>query len=103
MSNGHAKPTRGIGTMPLYRQAAEALDRRDLHRPIQHHRGRTSSVGANNIWGALRVLVWLGPGSEDGWRAMSLLLCLLRAKEAQLAQNDERRHYQLGPEGWQKL
>ena len=90
------------GTMPLYRQAAEALDRRDSHRPIQHHRGRTtSSVDANDIWGALRVLAWLGPGSEDGWRAMSLLPCLLGAKEAQSAQNDKRRHYRLGPEGWQ--
>jgi hypothetical protein len=50
---------------------------------------------------ALHVLIWLGSSSEDSWRATSLVPRLLRAKEAQSAQSDERRYYQLGPEGWQ--
>src|SRR5271156_5228046 len=54
------------------------------------------------IYGAaLHILIWLGPSSEDSWRATSLVPRLLRAKEAQSAQSDERRYYQLGPEGWQ--
>jgi|ERR1700722_5136707 hypothetical protein len=101
-SDGHTKPACGNASMPPHRQAEDAADRHDLHRPIQLHRERTTVQLMRTIYGAvLHVLVWLGSSSEDSWHATSLVPRLLRAKKAQSAQSDERRYYQLGPEGWQ--